>query len=93
MNYSFSVAADSKPQAMSQVNFELASIISAQPSREAEARTIMRAAQDVIGHLREPGEDEHIEVSVSGSLDLTDAGSFNSQGVDVKARMRKTPKE
>jgi hypothetical protein len=89
MSYSFAITAASKDEAGKKVEEELGKVVEAQPVHEHDRQAAQDAAEAFINALAEPGEEQQIAVSVSGSLGWTDetARNFTSTSVSVYARI------
>lgn len=95
MSYSFSITADTKGGAASQVANALAEVAKAQSVHAADERIAANAAYAFIGVLKEPGDGECVVVSMSGSLGWRDPGpgSFTNASVNITAYITQKSKE
>lgn len=85
MSYSFSIKADTKGGADAKVGIELEKIVAAQPAHIADRQAAADAARAFIDVLKDPGEDECVQVCMSGSLSWQDEGTFKGASVNVSA--------
>lgn len=85
MSYSFSFSAGTKGTACVKVADELAAVVKGQPSHEADREAAQNTAEAFIGVLREPGDDERINVSMSGSLSWSEPNVFSGANISVNA--------
>lgn len=68
MSYSFSVAADTKAQAVQKVREQFDSIVVAQPTHAADKDAAVMVAATFVAFLADPHEGDEVHVSMSGSL-------------------------
>lgn len=85
MSYSFSIQAATKDEAGIKVETELGKVVTSQPSHAADRQAAQNAAEAFIDVLREPGEGQHIGVSMSGSLSWQAADVFTGASVNISA--------
>jgi hypothetical protein len=85
MSYSFSVKASTKAELPALVKAEFDKVVLAQPSHAADKKAAEDAVAAFVGIVREPAANEHIAVSVSGSLSwqTTNAEAFYGSGISV----------
>ena len=88
MSYSFSITADTKEEAGSLVEQELAKVVVAQSVHDADRQAAQDAAEAFIDLLTEPSEDEEVSVSLTGSLSWRDENVFVGASVNVSAYIR-----
>lgn len=85
MSYSFSVRADSKAEACSKIEAELANIVNAQPSHVADKQAAQDAAAAFVAVLRDPAEGEQISVTMYGSLSWRQTDAYEDASISVSA--------
>ena len=89
MSYSFNVRAADKADACAKVTAELDKVVASQPIHEADRAQAQTAAEAFTALLGEPGENQEISVSVSGSIskwaDGAQLQSVTGAGVSISA--------
>jgi membrane protein implicated in regulation of membrane protease activity len=93
MSYSFNIFAVSAAAAAIAVAAKLDETVAQQPIHEADKDQAQAATEQLLGLLREPAENEHISVSVSGSVSkyrAEDEG-FNNVSLSVHANVTQKP--
>lgn len=93
MSYSFTIAAVSKDEAGQKVADALGEVVTAQPVHATDRQAAQDAAEAFIGLVAEPGADEVINVSVSGSLGWRAENVFTASSVSVQAWVAQKPQE
>jgi hypothetical protein len=91
MSYSFTVAADTKDEAIRRIREKFDAIVKAQPSHASDREAAVVAAQTLVRLLAEPAEDDEVYVIMNGSLSWNaDApNEFLNAGLGVNVMLRK----
>lgn len=85
MSYSFNVRAADKADARAKVAAELDKVVASQPIHEIDRAQAEAAAEAFLSLLGEPGAQQEISVSVSGSICRWDSDVVTGTMVSVNA--------
>lgn len=85
MSYSFTVKADTKDEAGVKVEAEFGKVVASQPIHDRDRQAAQDAAETFIDILKEPSENECVQVHVSGVLSWADVNTFTGANVNVSA--------
>lgn len=87
MSYSASVKAKTKAEAKGAVVEKFNEIVAGQPVHQADRDAAQSAVKAFIDTLTEPGDEQQISVSFSGSLSWREEGVFTGAGMNVSASL------
>lgn len=85
MSYSFSVTAESRADAKTQIASKFDEIVATQPIHSNDRVAAVTVAETFIDLLQEPGENQRIAVSMNGYLSYHNEGEFVGASVNVNA--------
>ena len=96
MSYSFSITANTKEDAITQIRDRFDEIAVSQPTHAADKEAVIVAAHSFVSLLEDPKDGSDIYVNVSGSLswhwDLSaPPKKFRSANVSITAGLRDKP--
>lgn len=86
MSYSFTVTAANKAEAVAKLAGQMDVVVQSQPVHKADRDAALEAASSYLKLVRDPKEDEHLQVSVHGSMGWARGaveGEYTGAGVGV----------
>jgi hypothetical protein len=93
MIYSFSVRANTKAELPALIKAEFDKVVESQPTHAVDRQAAEDVANAFVAVVKDPGENESIALSVSGSVQWTtvNADVFNGAGVNVEVSVYVSP--
>ncbi len=89
MSYSFSVSSATRFDAVTQARTKFDEIVASQPAHAADRKAALASIEAFVSVLRQPGETEAVNISVSGSLSWQSQGEYTGASINVSAYIAK----